>query len=1250
MNAHRWYVGGAVVALLAAAMLTAESAPVFSTAGGEGATGDLFDVGQGTAIIGSTPQHNGAGNSDPRSAFGFTSGFVENTHALFADGPGAGTIDAIEWQTASPVSLTSLSLWLADDGAGNPFRSATDFKLFASADGATFTQISGGPIPGNAGGHLNKPLLITDGALTGVTVNVRAFRLEVTRATAGGVRVIEMDGAGTAGGPTGNFLDRLIFNAATNTLTGRSGAARDDEGAGLAGSFTFSSRVLGTDTVEDVFGNNGGAVEPEDFIFGDGGNSDNGNTTFGDGGETVDFIEWHTSAPVTIAGYRIGLSGDGPSSQRDTELVRLFVEGVQVDLFDNNGYDGDVTRLLADGAVVGDDFRIEFTRTTSAGGRIFEIDAITGVLTPLNVGVVLNEIVSFNDDSLRDEDGDAPDWIEIFNGTDAPAPLDGWALSDAAGLPFKWTFPAGVTLPPRAYLVIFASDKNRRIAGVPLHTNFSLKSSGEAVFLTRPDGTNADTAPAARLRRNTSSGRHPSATGPWKFFAEPTPGRSNTPATPYDSLVFEAPTFSTPGGFHPSTLALAITTAEAGVTLHYTLDGSEPGDASPAVTGPLTVASRAGEANGISMIQGTSTANQHTDGWKPPLGEVRKATVVRSRATRAGGLPGPVTTHTYFVGPDAVRTDGLPTLAIATPPAGLFDYNTGIYMLGAIFDQYVAANPGQPLTGHTPANYTQRGGAWERDAHLESFPASGGTAEWVEPAKLDIQGQSSRSFRQKTFGIKARGDESPENTIAFPIFPGLKKLGEGSPLARFRNLRLRNFGNDWDGAIMRDDLAARLASGLGIDVMASRPTSIFLDGEYWGVLTLREQQDRRYPQAHYGVDDDEVVILSGAGSLDEGIAGDEQPYIDLRAYAETHDLAVPAYYDYVRARLDTDSFLLYQLCEIFYANADWPQNNTRMWRRRLATPDAALGRGMDGRWRWFLFDVDLGLGHMWSAGVGENTLAIATSPTGRPGFDNAWGTAFLRRLLTNPGFKRDFINTAADLLNSWFLPARATAFVDAMKAELQPAMDEHHRRWQVNGASVATWQSRVQGVRDFVGQRAPNVRGHFISGFSLGGSSPLSLNVNNPVAGSIRVNRLTVNAQLPGANPAAPYPWSGTYFHSTPITLEALAAPGWLFGGWQGVPGLPDAPVITVTLTASTDITARFIPEPPSFLGIVREPAQVRLAVNGTPSAPYTVEKSHDLASWTEALTFSTAADGTAEVLVPVADGEPRYFFRVVSR
>jgi hypothetical protein len=1234
------------------------AAPLFSTAGGEGEVNDLFDVAQGVQTIASSPQYSGffgvgcCGQSDPRSVFGFTtpayngaSGWVEPTHTIFQDGPGAGTVDFIEWQTAGPVNLTNIALRMQQDGVGNSTRAATDFKLFASVDGVTFSQISGGTIPGAPGANLNVPLLVTDNALTGTTTNVRSFRLEVTRASSGGARIVELDATGAPGAAIGTFLDRLAFNASTNAIVGRAGAVNDDEGPGLATNFTVSSRVLGTDTVEDAFGNANGAVEPEDFIFGDGGIADNGNQIMGDANETVDFIAWHTTQAISLAGFRLWISGDGASSNRDTQLVRFLVGGQEVDFFDNDGFDGIVTRIFSEGAMVGADFRIEFTRGTDSGPRIIEIDAITGPPTPLNGELVLNEVVSSNDDSLHDEDRAAPDWIELFNGRDVDAPLAGFGLSDDPALPFKWTFPA-VTMPPHTYLVVFASGKDRRVAGANLHTNFQLKVEGESIVLTRPGGVTHDTVPVVRLREDVSVGRYPNGTGAWKFFGVPTPGRSNNSQAAYESIVFDAPVLTLPPGFYSASQALALYSAEAGVTLHYTLDSAEPAETSPEFTAPIPLLSRAGEANVLSLIQGTSTANQHTDGWKPPVGEVRKCTVVRARATRPGALPGPITTGTYFIGSDAVRADGLPTLSIVTPQPGLFDYNQGIYMLGAVFDQYVAAHPGEALTGHTPANYTQRGSAWERPGNVEWFD-NGGLFRFTEPAAIDIQGQSSRSFREKSLGLKARGTEAPSDTFTFPFFPGLNKLGEGTPLTEFRHLRLRNTGNDWDYAMMRDDWCARLAAGLGINTMSSRPLSTYIDGEYWGVLSVREQQDTRYIEAHYGVNDDEGVILNGPGTLEDGLPGDEQPWLDLLAYCDTHDLSNQSNFDYVAARVDPQDAIFYFLSEIYFGNADWPQNNIRVWRRRLANPDAALGRGKDGRWRWFLFDVDLGMSHPWSGGVGENTLSVALSPTGRPGTNASWGTSVLRALLTNPAFKRDFINTAADLLNSSFTSARATGLVNTMESELLPAMDEHLRRWQSCGGSVATWRTRVQTLRDFAAQRTAYVRSHFTSSLALGPASQLTVNVNNATRGSVRINRLLINSSLPGVS-ATPYPWSGSYFNGVPITLEAVSAPGWRFSHWIGLAAT--TPTVTFAPNGSTAVSAYFIADPPEFMTIERLPPQMRFVLHGTPGATYTLQSSADLAAWSDAGNFACDGAGNAEVFAPVTAEESKRFFRAVSK
>ena len=65
--------------------------------------------------------------------------------------------------------------------------------------------------------------------------------------------------------------------------------------------------------------------------------------------------------------------------------------------------------------------------------------------------------------------------------------LEGWYLTDNANDLTKWKFPA-VTLGPDAYLVVFASGKDRRDPAGELHTNFKLSGAGEYLGLVRPDG------------------------------------------------------------------------------------------------------------------------------------------------------------------------------------------------------------------------------------------------------------------------------------------------------------------------------------------------------------------------------------------------------------------------------------------------------------------------------------------------------------------------------------------------------------------------------------------------------------------------------------------------------------------------------------------------------------------------------------------------------------------------------------------
>ena len=450
---------------------------------------------------------------------------------------------------------------------------------------------------------------------------------------------------------------------------------------------------------------------------------------------------------------------------------------------------------------------------------------------------------------------------------------------------------------------------------------------------------------------------------------------------------------------------------------------------------------------------------------------------------------------------------------------------------------------------------------------MEFFDPSG-TRAFSASAMLDIKGQSSRSFRQKSFGLSvvASGDET---SIAYPVFPGLKRLGDGSPLDTFQHLRLRNGGNDWAYAAMRDAFCHQLVQGLGLPVTSWRPVSVYLDGEFWGMLEMREEQNAQYFEAHYRVDPDDVVILNGVGSVDTGIPGDAQPFLALRSFAETHDLGLPEHYAHVAARMDVENFLLYQVAEICFGNADWPQNNVRVWRQRRPDPfpDRDLvSRGQDGRWRWMVLDVDISYGHPWAGSYSENTLSYALSTTGRPGHQQRLGHLSAPRADQECGSEthvRQHCRRSAQFVfqgdarhpSGRCHEGDPSAGDGGTYPPLAIERKQRHHLVQHSCGDDADIRlpARHQCAAAFYGQPRPrwlrNAHGRSRSAGS----------------GSVRVNRLLLNPELPGVDDPV-YPWRGTYFRNVPVALEALPLPGYSFAGWSTPAGVATTTSIELTL------------------------------------------------------------------------------------
>ena len=105
--------------------------------------------------------------------------------------------------------------------------------------------------------------------------------------------------------------------------------------------------------------------------------------------------------------------------------------------------------------------------------------------------MTINEFVASNRASLIDGDGNAPDWIELYNSGAASVPLAGWSLTDDRRNLQKWPFPPEAVLRAGAYLVVFASGQSTDSyvdkKGY-FHTNFALDKDGEYLALVGPDG------------------------------------------------------------------------------------------------------------------------------------------------------------------------------------------------------------------------------------------------------------------------------------------------------------------------------------------------------------------------------------------------------------------------------------------------------------------------------------------------------------------------------------------------------------------------------------------------------------------------------------------------------------------------------------------------------------------------------------------------------------------------------------------
>lgn len=772
-----------------------------------------------------------------------------------------------------------------------------------------------------------------------------------------------------------------------------------------------------------------------------------------------------------------------------------------------------------------------------------------------NAQIVINEYSSATSTFL-DEYKEESDWIELFNTSAAEVDMNGWHLSDSKENLTKWTFPS-VKIPANGYLLVMASGKNLTTVatGKYLHTNFNISSDGEAIFLANAAGAIVHQSDSAAVPCNASRGLSPDGTGSWAFFAEPTPGKANTTKA-FATSATTSVKFSPEGGLQKSALTVTLST-DGNTPIYYTTDCTEPTACDSLLyTGPIAIDSttviRATTFNSDLMPGQPSTQTYifpnrlHFLDRSLVTGEVYHDTI-RRRYLKPGvdtnmvyeiySNGGDISEYVFdtlvIYNPHYVQIHpssfNLPVFSLTTEPANLWDYNTGIYVAGPNYENE------EPYYG---ANFHQE---WERPVHVE-FYWTDGSKRLDQEAGFKIAGAWSRSNYQKSFALHARSEYGKKYFDA--------KLFDELDITRFKSFVLRDSGNDCNSTHFRDAMITHLVAKNNVDIQAYQPVIVYLNGDYWGILNIREKLNEYYVESHYPhVDHDKVDIIAGKNDGVTASEGDLTDYNAMIDFVTSHDLTDDANYQQVAAQIDIDEYIEYLVSEIYGGNDDWPHNNVKLWKSKKN----------GGRWRWMLYDTDQSY-NIWGRDVDLVTydkLAKCLTEKGKNG--DTWSNVLLRNMVKNTTFRNEFINRFADRMNYEFLPENIEKLIDSLYNNITDEMQYHCYLWGggENGDRMKT----------FAQSRPKNMRKHLRKSFDVGDDVVVKLNENDSKAGYIELNSLTLKK----------FPWSGSYFKNVPVRLRAVARPGYKFVRWEMSGDFPDATCAGIEVTLCSDATINAI-------------------------------------------------------------------------
>lgn len=249
--------------------------------------------------------------------------------------------------------------------------------------------------------------------------------------------------------------------------------------------------------------------------------------------------------------------------------------------------------------------------------------------------LVINEVMVYNDSYNRQPDGEYYDWVELKNVSEEPIMLAEYYLSDDKDNPMLWRLPERY-LDPGALLVVHCSGNSDLSTSDTVHSNFSLNSTSERLYLTSAAQQRVtDYVWLHDIFKDWTVGRMDGQSG-FFYLSSPSPWSGNR-GNVY-RYISDQPVSLGEDGIYNDVTSVSVELEGSG-RIFYTTDGSRPDESSAEYTEPITL---------------------------------DKTTVIRAINVQDGAAPSRAITLSYIIN----ENHTLPVLSLSTDSPSTF---SGIY-------------------------------------------------------------------------------------------------------------------------------------------------------------------------------------------------------------------------------------------------------------------------------------------------------------------------------------------------------------------------------------------------------------------------------------------------------------------------------------------------------------------------------------------------------------------------------------------